>query len=311
MLTAIISQSVSASGTFSGISTRMEPARTQAVGGAGVAVGADPSLFPLNPGLLSTCGGMSLSMGAQRGTAADLSSQLQWTQSLMGGNAAAGLGYYNAGRAEYWFDDGTSTTLNVQKDILLYAGWGTNIIGNIGAGIGLKAVNSELAGTAQSWGMGADLGVHMVFSEIISGGLSFQNLGSAVKWGKDSMAQPAMVRTGVAAVFPVRDNLMGDPADYLQLVQDVSFSFIDGIFMSSTGAEYQWNNAAFARVGLRAGSRPGLTGFSAGAGIRTAIYRLDYAAWLGSPIDMPHFLTITFFIPEHRNNESGGMGGGQ
>ena len=250
-------------------------------------------------------------MGAQRGTATDLSSQLQWTQALLGGYATAGLGYYNAGRAEYWFTDGTSTTLDVQRDNLFFAGWGRKIFGNIGAGLGLKAVNSELAGTAQSTGLGADLGLHMVFNEVLSVGLSFQSLGSAVKWGKDSMAQPAMVRTGVAAIFPVRENIMGDPADYLQLTQDVSFSFIDAIFMSSTGAEYQWNNAAFARIGLRAGSKPGLTGFSAGAGIRTAIYRLDYAAWLGSPIDMPHFLTITFFIPANRNNESSGMEGGQ
>jgi len=136
----------------------------------------------------------------------------------------------------------------------------------------------------------------MVFSEIISGGLAFQNLGSKVKWGKDSMSQPAQVRTGVAAIFPVRENIMGDPADYLQLLQDVSYSFVDGLFISSTGAEYQWNNAAFMRVGVRAGSRSDLTGFSAGAGIRTSVYRLDYAAWLGSPIEMPHVLTITFFI---------------
>ena len=292
----VVALDASATNTYSGASSRIEPARSQASGGAGVSIGGDPSLMWINPGILATCDGRSLSMGAQRGTAADISSQIQWTQPLKSGTLSAGLGYYTAGSAEYWLPDGTSTMLSPQRDSLFFAGWGANVLGNIGAGFDLKAVNTELAGTAQGGAVGMDLGLHLVFSEIVSGGLAFQNLGSAVKWGKDSMSQPALVRTGIAAVFPVRENIMGDPADFLQLMQDVSYSFSDGIFMSATGAEYQWNNAAFMRVGLRASSRRELTGFSAGAGIRTAIYRLDYAVWLGSPIEMPHILTITFFF---------------
>lgn len=287
---------VHASDAYSGVSTRMEPARAQASGGGGCAVNGDPSLLFLNPGILSTVEGKSLSMGAQRGTAADISSQLQYTSPLMGGFVSGGLGYYNAGSAEYWFPDGTSTMMSFQRDTMFFAGWGSKVLGNIGAGFGVKAVNSELAETAQSWGVGADIGMHMVFNDVFSGGMSLQNLGSAVKWGKDSMSQPALVRAGAAAVFPVRENIMGDPADFLQIVQDVSYSFVDGVFMSSTGAEYQWNNAAFMRAGVRASSRNELAGFSAGAGIRTGVYRLDYAAWLGSPIEMPHVLTITFFF---------------
>lgn len=282
--------------TFNGASTRMEPARSHSVGGAGVAVGADPSLIWLNPGVLSTCSGKSLVMGAQRGTSADLSSQLQWTSPLVGGFVSAGLGYYSAGSAEYWLPDGSSKMLALQRDTMAFAGWGGNVVGNIGAGLNLKAVSSNLAETAKSSGFAADMGFHLVFNENLSGGLAIQNLGSEVKWGRDVLSQPTLVRTGVSAIFPVRENIMGDPADYLQLMQDVSYSFIDGIFMSSTGAEYQWNNAAFMRVGLRAASKSGLTGFSAGAGIRTAVYRLDYAAWLGSPMEMPHILTITFFM---------------
>lgn len=294
----LISASISAASyLYGGVSSRTEPARAQASGGAGVAVSKDPSLMMLNPGILPTCIGNSLSLGAQRGTAADILSQLQWTSSLMGGVVSTGMAYYTAGNAEYWLPNGTTTTISLQRDTMLIAGWGRNVFDGMGVGLDVKAISSELAGTANSWGVGADLGMHMVFNETINGGLSFQNLGSAVKWGRDSMAQPALVRIGTAALFPVRQNMMGDPADFLQLMQDVSYSFLDGIFMSSTGAEYQWNNAAFMRIGLRAGSRSELTGFSAGAGIRTALYRLDYAAWLGSPVEMPHILTITFFIP--------------
>ena len=218
-LAIFLSSSAPASGLFSGVSTRMEPARSSALGGAGVAMGNDSALLWLNPGVLATCGGKTLSMGAQRGTAADLSSQIQWTSSIMGGYFSAGAGYYTSGSAEYWLPDGSSTMLSLQRDALIFAGWGSNIIGNIGAGLNLKAVRTEIAGMGQSWGIGADIGTHMMFSDNLSAGLAIQNMGSPVKWGKDVMAQPALVRGGVAVVFPVRNNLMGDPVDYLQLMQ--------------------------------------------------------------------------------------------
>ena len=281
---------------YAGGATKLEPARVQSAGGAGAAIGGDSSLVWLNPGILATCKDKSLVLGAQRGTATDLSGQILWTSPLAGGFLSTGFDYYHAGNMEFYLPDGSSRTINLQRDLVISAGWGTKLFGNIGGGLNVKGMRSELVTDTGSWAASADLGLHLQFGDMVSGGVSFQNLGSPVKWGTDSMSQPALVRMGLAATMPVRENIMGDPADYLVLLQDVSWSFMDSAFVSSTGAEYQWNNAAFLRAGIRVGSPSELSAYSVGAGIRTTAYRLDYAAWLGSPIEMPHFLTLTFFI---------------
>lgn len=280
----------------------VEMPRATALGGGGSALGNDLTVSLLNPGILASCRQSSLSLGATRGVMGDLFGVMHASHTLGPGTVSAGLAYLHAGNSELGLPDGTVRMVSLQRDLALTLGWGMKLFGNVGGGLAVRYFRSQLLEEVSATAIGVDAGLQMPLTERFSGGIAVQNAGGPVKYGADTLSQPMTVRLGVAYIREVRQDIMGNPADYLGITQDLSYSPVNLVVTSSTGLEYNWNQVVGFRAGARVSTRRELAGFTAGLGLRTKLYRLDYAVVVGGPVDTPQTLSLTFLVP------SGGMG---
>jgi len=166
--------------------------------------------------------------------------------------------------------DGSSETVVSQKDFLVTAGYGLQIMRDASIGLSLKVYSSTLVEEYQAVAFGGDLGIlcQNIGFQGFNIGAALQNLGTSIKYVEASDPMPTTLRIGVAyapqkigshGIKTGVDVMLpndGDPAEHL-------------------GLEYAWRDLLFGRIGCQLEESAATLTF--GGGVRLDGIRLDYA----------------------------------
>ncbi len=146
----------------------------------------------------------------------------------------------------------------------------------LSAGVTSRMVRSSLAEDASATVFGFDAALFFE-KDALSAGLALCNLGSSISYGRDSYAQPALLKAGAACRF-------GDPEGHSVTASLEADYLFAGAFSAGLGAEYSLKELLFLRAGYHYGSKDkGLPSFaSAGLGVKFAGVELNAAYLLAS-----------------------------
>lgn len=184
-----------------------------------------------------------------------------------GGTAAVGLRYLRYGAIDALDNTGADAGSYSPRDLALSAGWGTGYLGWT-AGAALKYVSCRVDSSADTFS--ADAGVGYAAGRF-SGGLTAENIGGRLKFGREAYALPLQFRLGGA---------YRTPSGTLLLAEGVAPG--SGPGWAAAGADYPLALPGVA-LRLRAGlttryiDAGGFNGLTAGLGVLLGSFRFDYA----------------------------------
>lgn len=200
---------------------------------------------------------------------------LAYAQNLFSG---AGLGayvtYFNGGTMDK-VDESAQTVGDFTPGFLTASvGYGQWLIPEVALGVSVKFL-SERIDTETYSAIAVDMGgLVRPGIEGLQLGVMVQNVGSQVA---DSQL-PVNAKVGVAYVLPVK---FTSDDDTWNLLADVNVPFGDTKYTSiNAGTEYWFGKIVAARVGYKvkdAGDLGGVTGLTAGAGLKVSFFDIDYA----------------------------------
>ena len=161
-----------------------------------------------------------------------------------------------------------------------------SLLENLDLGVSLKLVYLTLDDKSAFSAM-ADLGAYYPVSDILSVGMSVQNIGMPVKFDRESDPLPLGIRSGAAY----------KAYEGLTVALDLNHYILEGVTYASLGSEY-WISEAFA---LRAGYKYGYesdvlgaqAGLGAGIGFNTDTMGLDYAFAPMGELGNTHRVTLS------------------
>ncbi|MFH1097831.1 MAG: PorV/PorQ family protein [Candidatus Desantisbacteria bacterium] len=164
-------------------------------------------------------------------------------------------------------------------------------MGNLSWGLTPKLIQRQLKNESAA-SVGLDIGTKYINNNL-SLGATIQNLGTKIKFISESSPSPLNLKLGIGYKM-ITEN------DSLTLVGDIDKP-IDNDPSLSLGAEYNYANWAFARVGARIGQAK--QGLSSGFGIVFHDYRFDYAFTNFDDLGLTHraAITLLFGIPEKKS----------
>jgi len=220
----------------------------------------------------------------------------------------------------------------ISYDVALSGAFGTLVSENIGVGVNMKIIRSNLSpigagqekGSGQAWSFGVDLG--MLYKHFLVKGLNFginlSNLGPKIAYIDVDQADPQPTNLKVGFAYKLLDmeyNKITVTADFNKLLvrrykDGTSDPFYKAIFTSWTdepikqemkrvishvGAEYWYSDLVALRVGYWYDEIGNVKPTTFGAGLKYSLYRFDFgyiAAGEGHPLSdtMRFSLTIGF-----------------
>jgi hypothetical protein len=265
-------------------------ARADALGGAVVGLADDPSALFFNPAGLSQLRSTSLSINHNSYLAGSFEETLLFglpTGSL--GGFAAALQYVSWGsldkRDPYGVDLGSFS----DSDTAFSVGWGTPLMKNLSLGIALHGEQQKIVDTLYT-GLSGDLGFLWLLAPGLCGGLSYTGLG-----------------TNLAGYTPAQDLRLGF-SDVLNLGKGTDLRPLlvgdwepNGESRIQAGLEGTMDRDYCLRVGyqgtLSDNQIDGLTGFTAGAGVRLGTFELDYAFVPYGDLGTSHRISLGYEFP--------------
>ena len=274
-------------------------ARAAALAGSFVSITDDPTALFYNPAALAT-------MDARRGSAGffkhllDINSgHLVYTREFEGlGHFGAGVLYTNYGSFTETDENGNERGNFSAGDVALALGYGNTIRENLYWGGTLKFIYSSIAGYS-STAIAADAGILFLIPESRAAlGLSVRNAGTQLSsYLSSSEPLPLDVTLGGSIVpkgLPLLLNLA------FHRLNDDNGQFFDRFRSFTIGGEFTISRVLQLRIGfdnavrkdLKVGTSAGLAGFSAGLGITTGDYRIDYAISLLGNIGSLHRISL-------------------
>ncbi|UPT74631.1 MAG: hypothetical protein M0D55_02550 [Elusimicrobiota bacterium] len=165
--------------------------RASALSGAYSAVAGGLSSLDTNPAGLSGAKRPELMTSFTSGVLDDSFGFLGWAQPLPLGVLAAGLSYYDAGKVDLHFANGTTSVRTAQRDFVGHLGWGVALPGGLAAGATGKFYRFELAQEARASGAAGDIGAQWKTPvKGVSLGASAQNLGAGVRYERETEPCP-------------------------------------------------------------------------------------------------------------------------
>ena len=286
---------------------RVDPtARSSALAGAFETYTDDPNVIFYNPAGLSTLSKKQVSatfgkylLDINFGTA---SFAMKYKDV---GWFGAGVKYFNYGQFFYTDENGVTSGTFHANDIMFSAGYSNLIYDMVNYGINVKYIVSQIA-EYQSSAIAFDLGLlYMVPDQDLNIALAVDNYGqqlSAYISSKEKL--PLDVRIGVSKKLehlPLRLSLS------LSNLNDNTFKFLDVKRLKSfaIGGEFYLSDYVSARIGynnenrqdLQLGSSIGITGFSAGLGIKFADkYKFDYSLNSFGKVGSTHRFNVGYII---------------
>lgn len=204
-----------------------------------------------------------------------------------GGAAAASLLTLQGGMIEINEEDGTSETLNAQQDYVFCIGGGWEIISlpkGLMVGAVFKVIHSVLVEQYRALAFAVDIGVY--YPTPIKGltvGVSFQNIGTELKYLEATDPLPFIARAGVGYKIDFQND------NYLQMAADLLNE--DKLHL---GVEYGFNNSAWVRLGYKIGYS--LESLTCGLGLGIEKLRVDYALGLMGDLGLKHLVSVTFIF---------------
>ncbi len=274
-------------------------ARAAALAGSFVSITDDPTALFYNPAALAT-------MDARRGSAGffkhllDINSgHLVYTREFEDlGHFGAGVLYTNYGSFTETDENGNEQGNFSAGDVALALGYGNTIRENLYWGGAVKFIYSSIAGYS-STAIAADAGILFLIPESRAAlGLSVRNAGTQLSsYLSSSEPLPLDVTLGGSIVpkgLPLLLNLA------FHRLNDDNGQFFDRFRSFTIGGEFTISTVLQLRIGfdnavrkdLKVGTSAGLAGFSAGLGITTGDYRIDYAISLLGNIGSLHRISL-------------------
>ncbi len=282
---------------------RLETPRSQALGGAGVALEHDVNLVFLNPAAVGRAAAPMICAAGQSGWLKGASGTLLATRPLGRGAGMAGGSYFDAGRTTLHALDGSSRQVNAGRDLLVLAGFAGSLTPRLTMGFTAQYYRTELVEESVSSAVLGDAGVQIRLSRFVKGGASVRRVGTGAKFLSDAIPAPVLARAGVACVLPLGEWFGGvlHAQDVLIAVGDVELAVEDRRTAFRLGVESWWHRLIALRVGGRLTDSEALGNLAAGLGVRAAWavgpvreWRLDYSVRLrNAEFATPHNLSLT------------------
>jgi len=259
-------------------------ARAAALAGSFVSVTNDPNMLFYNVAGLGTLDVPRGSVGFFKHLLDINSGYVSYSQALEDiGHVGAGIIYTNYGSFTETDEAGNDLGSFSASDLSFAVGYSNEIEKNLTYGASVKFIYSSIAGVSSS-AIAADAGIlYLIPDSRISLGASIRNLGTQLSrylgthedLPLDVTIGGSIVPRGLPLLLSVNLHRLND---------DVP-SFIDKFKGFSVGGEFTLSKVVQLRFGydnarrkdLKLGTSAGLAGFSAGFGINTGDYRIDYA----------------------------------
>ena len=248
------------------------------------------------------------------------------------GTFGLSLTYMNFGEQNVTLETGPEIVDQFSSyDFAVSGAFGTKISSNIGLGINMKIIRSNLApygagkekGSGQAWSFGVDLGIlykHFIFNRL-NFGINLQNLGPKITYIDVNQADPQPTNLKVGFAWKLIDsefNKITIATDINKLLvrrsaDGTSDPFYKAIFTSWTddtfnremkkiishiGVEYWYSDLIALRAGYWYDEIGKVKPKTFGAGIKYSLYRIDFgyiAAGEGHPLSdtMRYSLTVS------------------
>lgn len=249
------------------------------------------------------------------------------------GTFGASVTYMNFGEQNVTLETGPEVVDHFTSyDFAVSGAYGTKISNNIGIGVNMKLIRSNLApfgagkekGSGQAWSFGVDFGLlykHFLLNKL-NFGLNLQNMGPKITYIDVNQADPQPTNLKIGFAYRLIDsefNTLTITSDFNKLLvrrkaDGTSDPFYQAIFTSWTddgfnnemkkvishvGAEYWYNNLIALRIGYWYDEIGKVKPTTFGAGIRYSLYRIDFgyiAAGEGHPLSdtMRFSFTVSF-----------------
>lgn len=276
-------------GSTSALFLRSEStARMFAMGGAAAALDDDAGALYANPAGLGRMKGHGLTLSTWKGV--DEKSRYNFLSGIVdaGRYGAFDVTYlgYNSGSEDINELDGTTRSVQLQRDSALGLGWGHKILeGLLSGGVQVKRVSSELADTYDAKATTFDLGLMARTPEgMFSAGAGVQNMVGSLTYVDAGDPLPRVYYGGVAARLPV------DGYGQVLLAADVQKPKDESSRDLRAGLEYSKSFFAV-RVGGKRVS--GDSTYTLGAGLKFKWLGFDYAFAPSGALDQPiHKVTL-------------------
>ncbi len=276
-------------------------ARAAALGGSVVTLTNDPTSIFSNPAGLATMEGKSVSVGFFKELLDINAGYAGGTTDIPGlGTIGAGVVYMNYGEFQRTGEEGQDLGTFGAGELAFIAGYGSVLPSGLAYGASVKFIYSSI-GEFNSSAAAVDLGLqYTAVPNRIRLGASLQNLGTQIDpYGTTREPLPLDLRVG-ATLTP--EHLPAVLMVNLHRLTDSFESFSDRFKAFSVGAEFTVSPNFLLRAGydnqkrldLKVGQSSGMSGFSAGAGIATGFYTIDYAYSSLGPIGALHRISIAF-----------------
>ncbi len=172
--------------------------------------------------------------------------------------------------------------------LMISAGYGQWIMPNVAIGGTVKMISQSIDTESYS-AIAVDLG------GLVKTGITGLKLGVAVQNLGTKLAEadlPMNVKAGAAYLLPVKFGAN----DIWNTLVDVNIPFGDTKYTSANvGTEYWYNQLVAARVGYKVkdtGELGGITGLTAGAGVKVAMFSVDYALVSYGDLGFTHQIAI-------------------
>jgi hypothetical protein len=268
-------------------------ARPVAMGEAFVALADDLNTTAWNPS------GLAQIQGSQAGFMHNIYLQdtsmeyLAYAQNLFtGAGIGANVTYLNYGSLDKYDEvnglpvaQGSFTPTEFTGTI----GYGQWLMPGLAVGASLKMI-SQTIDTEQYTAVAVDLGG--LYKTAVAGlqlGLAVQNLGTQLAGAN----LPQNLKVGAAYILPVKISTH----DTWNTLVDVNVPFGDTSYTSvNVGTEYWYNQVVALRVGYQienTGDLGGVTGLTAGAGVKLAMFNVDYALVSFGDLGLTHQLALS------------------
>jgi hypothetical protein len=259
-------------------------ARAAALAGSFVSATNDPNMIFYNVAGLGTLDMPRGSAGFFKHLLDINSGYVSYSQEIEGiGHVGAGITYTNYGSFTETDEVGNDLGSFSASDLSVALGYSNEIEENLTYGASVKLIYSSIAGVSSS-ALAADAGIlYLIPNSKIALGASVRNLGAQLsRYLTTRENLPLDVTIGGSIVprgLPLLLNV-----NLHRLNDDVS-RFTDRFRAFSIGGEFTLSRVLQLRFGfdnarrkdLNLGTSTGLAGFSAGLGINSGDYRIDYA----------------------------------
>ena len=156
----------------------------------------------------------------------------------------------------------------------------------LSAGVSLRLLRSSLAPSAAGMAFGTDIALayRQAFGRnVISAGLSANNLGTKIKYGENAYAQPSLLKAGAAYSYLLGGKDARSSHSSLTAAAEFDLLFAGGM-MASAGLEYGFKDMVFVRAGYHYGdSQKAVPSFAnVGVGLKFFGVSLNAAYLFGS-----------------------------